>query len=92
MNMPGVCLMVRVMGLGSYDPEFKPHSVIELIPGGVDSACHPSEGGKMSASLLVSCVGMATHPGLCLIANETALVAPTRCTEYGPNGLMDLHM
>ena len=30
-------------------------------PGGVDSACHPSEVGKMSASLLVSCVGVATR-------------------------------
>ena len=65
--MPGVGSMVRVVGLGSYDPEFKPHSAIELIPGGVDSACHPSEVGKMSASLLVSSVGVATHPGLCPI-------------------------
>ena len=45
--------MVRVVGLGSQDPEFKSHSAVELIPGGVDSACHPSEVGKMSASLLV---------------------------------------
>ena len=65
--MPGVFLMVRVAGLGSQDPEFKSHSAVELIPGGGDSACHPSEVSKMSASLLVSCVGVATRPGLCLI-------------------------
>ena len=46
--------------------------VVELIPGGVDSACHPSEVVKMSASLLVSCVGVVTRPGLCPIAKETA--------------------
>ena len=40
------------------------HSAVELIPGGVDSACHLSEVGKMSASLLVSCVRVATRPGL----------------------------
>ena len=55
--------MVRVVGLGSYDPEFKPHSAVEIIPGGVDSACHPSEVGKMSARMLVYCVGVVTHPG-----------------------------
>ena len=71
------------------DSEFKSHSDVELISGGVDSACHPSEVGKMSASLLVSCVGVATHPGLCPIAKETASVAPTLCTEYGPNGWRD---
>ena len=38
--MPGVGLMVRLVGLGSQDPEFKSHSDVELIPGGVDSACH----------------------------------------------------
>ena len=43
---PGVCLMVRVVGLGSEGPEFKSRSVVELIPGGVESACHPSEVGK----------------------------------------------
>ena len=51
-HMPGVGLIVRVVGLGSLDPEFKSYSAVELIPGGVDSACHPSEVGKMSASLL----------------------------------------
>ena len=72
MYMPGVGLMVRVAGLGSWDPEFKSHFAVELIPGGVDSARHPSEVGKMSASLLVSCVGMVTSPGLWQIAQETA--------------------
>ena len=46
--MPGVVLMVRVVGLGFSDPEFKSPSAVELIAGGVDSACHPSEVGKMS--------------------------------------------
>ena len=36
--MPGVGLMVRVVGLGSSDPEFKSCLAAELIPGGVDSA------------------------------------------------------
>ena len=88
-DMPGVALMVRVVSLGSQDPEFKSHSAIELKPGGVDSACHPSEVGKMGASLLVSCVGVATHPVLCPIAKETDLVAPTLCTEYGPHERME---
>ena len=64
--------MVRVVGLGYLDPEFKSCAAVELIPGGVDSACHPSEVGKMSATLLVSYVGVTTHPGLCPIAKETA--------------------
>ena len=74
--MPGVGFMVRVVGLGSQDPEFKSSLAVELIPGGVDSACHPSEVGKMSASLLVYYVGVATRPGLCPIAKA----APTFCT------------
>ena len=69
--MPGVGLMVGVMGLGSEGPKFKSHSAVELIPGGVDSACHPSEVGKMSGNLLGSCVGVATHPGLGPIAKES---------------------
>ena len=32
--------------MGSKDPEFKSRSAVELIPGGVDSARHPSEVGK----------------------------------------------
>ena len=87
--MPGAGLMVRAVGLGSLGPEFKSRSAVELIPGGVNSACHPSEVGKMSTSLLVYCVGVATHPGLCPMAKETALAAPTLCTEYGLNGWMD---
>ena len=78
--------MVRVVGLGSSDPEFKSHSAVELIPGGVDSACHPSEVGKMSASMLVYRVGVLTRPGLRPIAKESAFAAPTLCTEYGPDG------
>ena len=70
--MPGVGLMFGVVGFGSEGPEFKSRSAVELIPGGVNSACHPSEVGKMSASLLVSCVGVVTHPGLFAIAKETA--------------------
>ena len=63
--MPGVGLMVKVVALG---PEFKSHSAVGLITGGVDSACHPSEVGKMSTSSLVSCVGVVSSPGLCPIA------------------------
>ena len=70
--MPGVGVMVRMVGLGSSGPEFKSPLAVELIPGGVDSARHPSEVGKMSVSLLVFCVGVATRPGLCPIAKETA--------------------
>ena len=70
--MPGVGLMVRVVGLGSYGAEFKSRSAVELIPGGVNSACHPTEVGKMSASMLEYCVGVATRPGLCPIAKDTA--------------------
>ena len=70
--MPGVGLMVRVVGVGSYGPEFKSRSTVELIPGGVNSTCRPSEVSKMSASMLVYCVGVATCLGLCPIAKETA--------------------
>ena len=86
--MPGVGLMVRVVDFGSQGPEFKSRSAVELIPGGVNSACHPSEVGKISASMLVYCVGVATRPGLCPIAKETAEAAPTLCTESGPNLLL----
>ena len=87
--LPGVGLMVTVVGLGSQDPEFKCSFTVELITGGVDPACHPSEVGKMSVSLLVSCVGVVTRPELCPVAKETVQAAPTLCTEYGPNGWMD---
>ena len=50
--MSGVCLMVRVVGLGSEGPEFKSCSAFELTPGGIDSARLLSEVGKMSTSLL----------------------------------------
>ena len=63
--------MVQVVSLGSDDPEFKFHLAVELIPGGVDAACHPSEVGKMSASLLVSYVGVATRSGVYPLAEET---------------------
>ena len=72
MVLPGVCLMVRVVGFGSLGPEFKSLSAVELIPGGVNLTCHPSDVGKMSASMLVSCVRVATCPGLDPIAKETA--------------------
>ena len=49
----------------------------------------PTKVGKMSASMLVHCVGVATRAGLCPINKETAQAAPTLCTEYGPNGWMD---
>ena len=66
--------MVWVVGLGSENPEFKSHSDVELMLGGVDNACHPSEVSKneMSASLLKSCVGVVTCPRLCPVAKETA--------------------
>ena len=86
--MPGVGIMVRVVGFGSSGPEFKSHSAVELIPGGVNSACHLSEVGKMSASMLVYCVGVETCLGLCPIVKETAKAAPTLCKEYGPNLLL----
>ena len=70
--MPSVGFMVRVVGLGSEDSELKFHSAVKLIPGEVDSACHPSKVGKINVSMLVYCVGVTTHPGLCPIAVETA--------------------
>ena len=87
--MLGVGLMVQVVGLGSLDPEFKFHSAVELISGGVDSACHPSEIGKISASMLAYRVGVVTRPGLCPIAKETASAKPTLCIECGPNGWIE---
>ena len=83
------------MGRWAWDPRIlqcKSCLAVELTPGGVDSACHHSEVGKMSASLVVSCVGVATRPGLYPIAKETASAAPTLCTEYGPNGWMDINV
>ena len=88
--MPGVGFTVRVMGFGSEGPEFKSRSAVELIPGGVNSACHPSEVGKISVSMLVSCVRVTTRPGLCPIAKEIASAAPTLYTECGLNLLYPL--
>ena len=62
--------MVKVASLGSWSPTFDPLSIVELTPGGVDSACHPSEVSEMGTSVLgyspfgVTCVGVATCPGL----------------------------
>ena len=42
----------------------------------------------MSASWLVSCVGLVTCPGLYPLVKETASAAPTLFLEYGPNGWM----
>jgi len=87
--MPGVGFMVRVVGLGSNNPELKSCFSVELLPVGVDSACHPSEVSKMSASLLLSRVGVVTCSELCPIAEKTASAAPMLCTEYGPDGWID---
>ena len=87
-HMPGVGLMVRVVGFGSEGPEFKSRSAVELIPRGVNSACHPKEVGKMSATMLVSSVGVATCPGLC----PRDKAAPTLCKENGPNILLLLEI
>ena len=50
-SMPGVGLMVGVVGFGSEGPEFKSHLAVELMPRGVDSTCHPSEVGKNECQL-----------------------------------------
>ena len=78
-----------MVGLGSEGIEFISCLVVELMPGEVDSACHPSEVGKMSPCLLIFCVGVVTHLGVCPIAQVTALAATTLCTEYGSDGYMD---
>ena len=81
---PGVGFVVRVAGLGYWGPEFKPLSTVELSPGGVDSACHPSKVGETSVTLLWGnnpsgepAAGVATRLGL-LLPNETASATP--CT------------
>ena len=77
--MAGVGLMVRVVGLGSYDPEFKSHLAVELIPGGVDPACHPSEVGEMSSSLLVYPVlEWRLYPGLYWVWCTASRFVPNR--------------
>ena len=70
--MPGVGLMVRVVGLGSEGPEFKSPSAIELIPGGVDSACHPTEVGKTSTSLL----GRSNHLSILRRSGDPSRIVP----------------
>ena len=79
--MPGVGLAVMVAVLGPEGPEFEPWSTVQLAPGGVDSACHPSKVGEMSTSEL----GVITIRGdlrrsddpsrTVLLANESASVA-----------------
>ena len=69
--MPGVGVMVRVVGLGSKDLEFKSHSAVELIPGGID--CLSSFQGRQNECELAGILcRRATCPGLCPIAKETA--------------------
>ena len=81
--MPGVSLMVWVVGFGSQGPEFKSCSAVELIPGGVNSACHPSEVIKMSASMLVYCVGVVTRPGLCPTSNRSGSGSSPKSNHFG---------
>ena len=50
--MPGVGFAVKVASLAPKGAEFEPLSAVELTPGEVDSACHPSEVGEMSTSVL----------------------------------------
>ena len=70
--MPVVGFMVRVVGLGSSVPEFKSYSNIELIAGGVDSACHPSEVGKMSISL----VRLLSHSSIPCRSGDLSRIVP----------------
>ena len=41
--------------LGSWCLEFDPCLAADLTPGGVDSACHPSEVSEMSSVLVSGC-------------------------------------
>ena len=52
-DKPGVGLTVKVAGLRSHCLEFEPLLFVEITPGGL-TACHPSEVGKMSTSLLAT--------------------------------------
>ena len=83
----GVGLMIRVVDSGSLDPEFKPHLAVELILSGVDSACHPFEVSKMSASIL--CRSGDPSRTVSNSQGECSSAAPTLWTECGPNGWMD---
>ena len=53
-------------------PEFKSCSAVEVTPGGVDSACHPSEVGKMSTSLL----GWLSHSSILCRSGAQSRIAP----------------
>ena len=63
--MPGVGFMVRVAVLGSC-------VAVELIPGGVDSACYPSEVRKMSTSL----VGSLSHSSILYQSGDLSRSVP----------------
>jgi len=80
----GVGLMIRVVDSGSLDPEFKPHLAVELILSGVDSACHPFEVSKMSASIL--CRSGDPSRTVSNSQGECSSAAPTLWTECGPDG------
>ena len=97
--MPGVGLMVRVVGLGSQDPEFKSHSAVELIRGGVDSACHPSEAGKNECQHagVLSRSGdpsriVPNSQGDCLSSTNTLHRVWSRWMDGSMDGWMDEHL
>ena len=72
--MLGVGLMVGMVGFGSEDPEFKSHSAVELIRGGVDSACHPSE----------VCKNEYQHAGmLCRSGDPSSIVSNSQGDCFG---------
>ena len=69
----GDVLMAGMVSLGSEGPQFKFRFAVELRPGGVDSACHPSEAGKNEYQLArILCRSgdpsriMPDSPGNCL--------------------------
>ena len=65
-----VGLILRAAGLVSEGPEFKSCLAVELISGGVDSACHPTEFPLSSHS--------ACHPIPLSHPTETQPVIPLR--------------
>ena len=56
-RMPRLGLMVKVAGLSSLGPEFKPLFFHQNNTRWVDSVCHPSKVSKMNTSLL----GVMSH-------------------------------
>ena len=70
-------------------PSSNPTRLLNLYQVGLTLLVILPRSARMSASMLLYCVGVATRPGLCPIAKESASAAPTLCTEYGPNGWMD---